>query len=320
VEIIDGQLHEFGPRLAWANVDAASRDGVLEELAYASMAAVGVDGAVLHPVGPMAWACNLARRDPDRFAIIPMLTSLPMEGSEDMVHPASPNIEGRIDEIMARPGVAALRLVPPSPSAAVGAAAPLDPEEDGRLTGGGFDAALAICQRRGIPVFLAFGGRVEAVEPVVKAFPDLTVVIDHMGVAGPPHQHDPWWKAIPTTIGLAGYPNVHVKLSSAPVFSRERLPFRDVSPQMIDLVNAFGSQRILWGSDISRFQGQMGWSLRNPALQGDYLGRHTYAESLAFITDADWLNGEQKADILGKSVRRLLRWPAALRSAESPRT
>jgi L-fuconolactonase len=227
-----------------------------------------------------------------------------------MVHPDSPDIEGRIEQIMGRPGVAALRLVPPSPSGAMGSAATLNRQEDDRPAGGEFDAALAFCQRRRIPVFLAFGGRIEAAEPIVKAFPELTVVIDHMGVPGPPHQHDPWWKAIPTTIGLASYPNVHVKLSSAPVFSRERFPFRDVTPHMIDVVNAFGAERVLWGSDISRFQGQMGWSLRNPALQGDYPGRHTYAESLAFVTDADWLNDDQKASIVGRTARRILRWPA----------
>jgi L-fuconolactonase len=309
VEIVDGQLHEFGPRLPWPDASAEARDRVLEELALASVASVGVDAAVLHPLGSMTWACNLAAREPGRFAIIPMLTNLQMDGSEDMVDPAHPDLESRITEILARPGVAGLRLVPPSPSTAFAAGNSAISEQADPLADGTFDAALGICHRRGIPVFLAFGGRIEAVEPIVRAFSELTVVIDHMGVAGPPHQNDPWWKAIPVTVRLAEYPNVHVKVSSAPVFSREPFPFRDVRPQVIDLVDAYGSKRLVWGSDITRFQGKMGWYLSNPALQGDYPGRHTYAQSLAFIADAEWLDDEQKADILGRTVRRILRWP-----------
>jgi predicted TIM-barrel fold metal-dependent hydrolase len=308
VEIVDGQLHEFGPRLPWRHASPETRDGVLEELALASMAAVGVDAAVFHPLGSMTWACNLAAREPGRFAIIPMLTNLGMDGSEDMVDPAHPDVESRITEILSRPGVAGLRLVPPSPSTTLAAGNSASSERADPLAEGTFDAALRICERRGIPVFFAFGGRIEVVEPIVRAFSELTVVIDHMGVAGPPHQHDPWWKAIPATVGLAEYPNVHVKVSSGPVFSKEGFPFRDIRPQVINLVNAYGSRRLMWGSDISRFQGKMGWHLANPALQGDYPGRHTYAQSLAFITDADWLDDEQKADMLGRTVRRILSW------------
>ena len=50
---------------------------------------------------------------------------------------------------------------------------------------------------------------------------------------------------------LAKYPNVSVKLSSAPLISSEPYPFRDVTPHIKRLFDAYGPQRCYWGTDVT---------------------------------------------------------------------
>jgi hypothetical protein len=74
-------------------------------------------------------------------------------------------------------------------------------------------------------------------------------------------------------------------------------------------VNAFGAERVMWASDISRFAGRSGWENAYPAAREDYPGKHTYAESLQMIRDTDALTADEKELVLGGAVRRVLRWP-----------
>jgi hypothetical protein len=56
------------------------------------------------------------------------------------------------------------------------------------------------------------------------------------------------------------------------------------------------------------YQGQIGWANRFPNLVGPYLGKHTYAQSLAMIQYASWLDEDQKSRLLGGTARTLLNW------------
>jgi hypothetical protein len=62
-------------------------------------------------------------------------------------------------------------------------------------------------------------------------------------------------KAVPAAIeqsaALAKFPNVSVKLSSAPLFSAEPYPFRDAMPHIRRLFDAYGPRRCYWGTDIT---------------------------------------------------------------------
>jgi Amidohydrolase len=57
--------------------------------------------------------------------------------------------------------------------------------------------------------------------------------------------------AIEQTASLAKYPNVSVKLSAAPNYSTETYPFRDFTPHIRRLFDAYGPQRCCWGTDIT---------------------------------------------------------------------
>jgi L-fuconolactonase len=106
---------------------------------------------------------------------------------------------------------------------------------------------------------------------------------------------------------------VSIKLCDPPGLSEEAYPFRDIWAPVHRLLDAFGPERLAWASDIGRFRGRIGWSIRLP--QEPYPGKHTYMESLAFFLYTDELSPSDKEEILGRSARRMLRWPAAHKTA-----
>ena len=57
--------------------------------------------------------------------------------------------------------------------------------------------------------------------------------------------------AIDEVVKLAKYPNVSVKVSSAPNFSQEAYPFRDMTVHIKRCFDAFGPQRCYWGTDLT---------------------------------------------------------------------
>jgi predicted TIM-barrel fold metal-dependent hydrolase len=122
-----------------------------------------------------------------------------------------------------------------------------------------------------------------------------------------PPRDDPWDR-LPGLLGLAKYPNVHVKFSGAPVLSREPFPHKDVWPYLHQVVNAFTPARLLWGSDFTRLR----WIPQ-------YLGGGTaprdqwrlYSDSVSYLRDTTELSQSDKEQIFGGTIRRVLRWPKA---------
>jgi predicted TIM-barrel fold metal-dependent hydrolase len=216
---------------------------------------------------------------------------------------ARADLADRIADAYDRPGVVGLRIV---------ASAQFNPEELARLRAGGYDRALAACERLGVPVFVMIAGTPQHLAPVAKRFPDLQIILDHIGLPRPPAEQPdtPPWKMLPEVLRLAEYPNVAIKLSGAPSLSAEPYPFADVWPHVVRLLESFGVERLAWASDIGVVRGRVGWSTyRVPAGEGEYVGKHTYMESLAFLLYNDQLSTGEKEQLLGQSARRILKWP-----------
>ena len=98
--------------------------------------------------------------------------------------------------------------------------------------------------------------------------------------------------AIEATAALAKYPNVSVKLSSAPMFSFEPYPWRDMMPFIRRLYDAYSPQRCHWGTDIT-----------NSFAKATYHQRIThFTEELPFLSedDKDW--------IMGRALQARLNW------------
>jgi predicted TIM-barrel fold metal-dependent hydrolase len=298
VEIVDGQLHEPGVWLEWKGAPPATWHDVLTESLLTTTDAVGVHGAVLMP-SDVVWAESVAAAYPGRFTVIPRLNPGFDDPERREMEPEDPDIEEQISAAFARPGVTGIRF-------SIG----FWEEIVERWHAGRFDRALGACAEQGVPIFLFVSGHLELVEPVAQRYPDVPIVVDHMGLRQPPLEpvDSPPWARLDELLALAKYENISVKLCGATSLSLEDYPFRDSWPHVERMLEAFGAGRLFWASDISRFRGRLGHHTFAVA-EADYVGKHTYAESLAFYRDSD-LSEDEKELILGGTIRRILNWPA----------
>src|SRR5579871_6247587 len=227
MEIIDGQLHDPSTWLDWEGVPTETRLKVLTETLFASIDAVGVDGAVLMASAP--WAESVAIAHPDRFVSVPRVNPFPVvagadgaatsfRASSDELDVEAPDIEEQIAATFARPGIAGIRF-------AIG----FWPDVVERWNAGAFDRAVAACATQGIPIFMFVSGHLEIVAPVAQAHPDLTLIVDHLGLRQPPLEpvDNPPWARVSELIELARFPNIAVKLCGATSLSTQPYPYAD---------------------------------------------------------------------------------------------
>lgn len=275
--ITDAQVHLWEvdrPDRPWprpARNQPHTPDGWTAEQMLEQMDAAGVDRAVIVPptwVGENnATALEASAKYPRRFAVM---------GRFDI---DSPDAERQLDAWMKQPHMLGIRMT-------FGFKPKTEQIEDGSL-----DWYWAACERNGIPLMLNLPGMAEKVVPIVTKHPDLTVVIDHMGL-----EHG--YAAEQVTqqekvIALASHPRVYVKTSCVPNYSAQPYPHRDIWPYLRGLYQAFGARRLFWGADITRLEGPYSDCLR------------LFSESLDFVStdDREW--------ILGRALAEALKWPEA---------
>jgi len=120
---------------------------------------------------------------------------------------------------------------------------------------------------------------------VLDLFPDLSIVIEHLGGAKPgmaPEEFEP-------VLALAAHDNLTIKLPGFGEFCHLPHPFRDVPDFADRVLEAFGPRRVMWGSD---------W----PPVSS----REGYDSSLSFPMDyfAD-LSVDERAWIFGKTAQNV---------------
>ena len=158
------------------------------------------------------------------------------------------------------------------------------------LDDGSLDWFWESSERVGIPVMALVPGMVGKVLPIADRYPGLSILIPHMGcplnLRGPEA-----FAGLGDLLALSRYPKVVVMVSSAPCFSNEPYPFRDIHPFIRRIYDAYGPRRMLWGADLSRLTS-------------------TYRECLDFVQEAlAFLSEEDKRWVLGKSLAEVLNWP-----------
>ena len=302
MEIVDMQLHEPGPMLDWEGASAETRRNAMTEVLYEMTDAIGVDAVALHPVEDTAWALQMSQADPSRWGSIPMITGGDPDGlGACAIKPDAPDLEDQIAEAAQTPGIVGLRFVP-SPK--------FFPEEFEKFKAGGYDRGFAACQANDISALVMISGHAEEMGPIAERFPDLQLIVDHIGLSQRPMEmpDEPQWQKLPDVLALAKYPNVSLKLSNPVGLSDDDYPYPDLWPYMHQLLAAYGAERLAWASDIGRFRGRIGWNIRLP--QEPFVGKHNYMESLAFFLYTNELSASEKEQILGKSARRMLKWAA----------
>lgn len=156
-------------------------------------------------------------------------------------------------------------------------------------------SVLAAAERHGVPVCIYPPGYLDRLEPVVRAFGDLQFVIDHLGLAQPSPVfasiEGDGFERLPELLRLAAYPNVAVKATGVPSLSREAFPFRDVWSPLLRVIEAFGCDRVMWGTDFTRVE------------------RVPYADSVTYLREIDGLAEPDLEQLYGATARRVLGWP-----------
>jgi hypothetical protein len=117
---------------------------------------------------------------------------------------------------------------------------------------------------------------------------------------------EPPLRRLPQLLELAHLENVLVKISGFPTLSQVGFPFTDLWEPLRLLVDAFGPDRLMWGSDIARIFGKSGFHHRFPGADGDYPGKHVYADALYYLHLCTTLTTGEKEWLLGRTVEERL--------------
>jgi predicted TIM-barrel fold metal-dependent hydrolase len=106
-------------------------------------------------------------------------------------------------------------------------------------------------ERARVPIALAAANFLPAVGQVAERYPGVRLVVDHMG--RPSGAKDAaGWATLPELLALAKYPNVAVKATGAPSYSSAPYPYRNIRGYLHQIYDAFGPERMFWGTDITR--------------------------------------------------------------------
>ena len=124
-------------------------------------------------------------------------------------------------------------------------------EDAALLNDGNADWFWSAAEQAAIPVMFLTTGQTHLFAHIAERHPQLVLIIDHMGVSSQAVKDRAVAEAIDQAAALAKYPNVSIKLSSAPHHSAEPYPYRDLTSHIRRLFDAYGPRRCYWGTDIT---------------------------------------------------------------------
>lgn len=271
MQIVDAQIHIWGSGMP---VNAAHRQVTRFDTAevLAMMDEAGVDAAVINPPswdpGAEDMALAAVRDHPGRFAIM------------GHAHPGAPASFAFLKDWKPGPELVGLRCFFRSDT------------EKRQFTAGDFDDFWRAASDAGMPVALLAPDSLDAVTDIAARFPDLRLTVDHLGGWGgfETRKDHAAMVRMPEVLKLARYPNISVKATGAPGYSGEAYPY----PVMLDycrqIFDAFGPERMFWGTDISKMP--VSWT-----------------QCIEMFTEhAHWLKGDDLELVMGKALCRAWRW------------
>ena len=165
-----------------------------------------------------------------------------------------PDAVAQLEALVARGNVSGLRLRPESRS----------PGEDPlAIWRAAARLRLAITVSGNLDTFTS-----EEWPRVLGAVPEVPVVIEHLGSVNTPDGEAAPWPRRRQVMDLARFPNAHLKLHGLGEFAtraspvRVPFPFAEPVPPFLDWAyDAFGPQRLMWGSDHSLVSSREGYGL-----------------------------------------------------------
>jgi len=202
---------------------------------------------------------------PDRLAIL---------GFFDVSNPESRSL---VDTWKQQPGMLGLRF------------AFLKPGEENWLVDGTTDWLWPAAEKAGLPVGLLVPNRVKVVGEIAARHPRLKLLVDHMGCPRGT-QDDAAFAHIEDLVALAKYPNVAVKATGAPSYSSGPYPYRSTHKYLKQMFDAFGPERMFWGTDITRM----------PC---------TWRQCVTMFTEElPWLKGHDLELVMGRALCEFIEW------------
>ena len=226
----------------------------------------GVDGAVIHPPSWDPQSQDLATQAvadyPGRFAIM---------GSLALEDPAS---RERLTGWKEQQGVLGLRYVF------------LHEPNRQWLGDGTIDWLWAAAENAEIPIAMLATDSLKEIALIAERHPRLKITIDHLGGRGGMTnlKDDAAMTHIPELLRLAKFANVAVKATGAPGYSSGPYPFKSMHDYLHQIFDAFGPERMFWGTDISK----MPCSWRECVTM--------------FTEELPWLSGDDKRLVMGEAV------------------
>ncbi len=267
MKIIDAQIHLWDLEVDVVPPHRREPFGLAE--CVGEMDKAGVHGAIIHPPswdpGSHALALEAVATHPDRFAILGRI---------------DPKADDRLDQLatwLDTPGVLGLRYTF------------LKPHERTWMDDGTMDWLWPAAEARGIPIAILADGHLHHVERIASAHPDLKLIVDHFGVRRG-NVDDKAFASLPDVLALARHDNVAVKITGGPQYVSDGYPFASLTEHYRQIYDAFGPERMFWGTDITRM----------PC---------TWRECVtAFTEHQAWLSDDDMAAIMGGGIARWLGW------------
>ena len=266
--IVDAQVHIWGTGIptnpAHRQISSFSADDLLKEMDEA-----GVDAAVIHPPGwdPNAseLAIAAARQHPGRLSV---LGNFPLD---------QPESRALVDAWKQQPGMLGLRFTFQQP------------HQQSWPTDGTMDWVWPAAAHAGVPVALAAANFLPAVGQIAERHPQVRLIVDHMGRPAGAKDAEAF-ATLTELLALARHPNVAVKATAAPGYSSAPYPFGNIHDYLHQIYDAFGPQRMFWGTDITR----MPCSWRQCVT--------------LFTEELPWLSEDDKELIMGRALCQWLDW------------
>ncbi|NKF24154.1 amidohydrolase family protein [Solimonas marina] len=266
MQIVDSQIH------VWADGESTGhhrRAPITGAVLDVEMRQAGVDRVVLVP--PLwdphgsAYSLQLAQRAPERFSVMGVM-------EPDIADPVA-----QLHAWQQTPGMRGIRFL-------FNAADRLRSLHDGR-----FEAVWPEAERLGVPVAMLAPNHLQIADDIARRFPGLRIIVDHLGVprgATGPSAFD----HLGELLALAAYPNVSVKAVGVGDYALDPYPFRSLQDTLQRVFEAFGPERVIWGSDLSRLH-------------------HPYRQCVShFCETLPWLSKDDLALVMGGNICRLLGW------------
>jgi predicted TIM-barrel fold metal-dependent hydrolase len=264
--IVDAQIHLWskGETLPPHRAAPYLMDEVLDDMDDAKIAR-----AIIHPPswdpdsGEIAIAA--AKAKPDRFAI---LGQFPLED------PASRNLVAGWKQ---QPGMLGMRF------------AFLSPERRQMFVDGSLDWLWAAAEKASVPIAMLANFALPKVSEIAARHPGLKLIVDHCG--GVHRQKgDAAFATMPEVAALAKHPNVALKATGGPGYAADGWPYLSLGPRYRQMFDAFGPDRMFWGTDITRM----------PCSWPECV--------MAFNEATPWLSDADRAKVMGRAVCDWLGW------------